>query len=258
MPVTDLLNDLATGTGWKPTLAVAFLVVGLLGLAAAAVVRAQRHEALSRREVYSFFGVLGALAAWAAVAYGLSWAGAFRTAAFYRTLPGFWLPVVPMGVVCLPLVFRSYRSALARLYDATPLVWLTLVQAVRLGGVGTLVRTAYGAFPPHFEWAIGVPDLAFGASALAMARLQHAGRIGPRALAVWHTVGATVIVVSGGVLIQVGLPGPMQLLATPPTTAVLFEPYMVLAPAFTVPAAVLLNAFALAGLLRGLRSRDPA
>ena len=112
---------------------------------------------------------------------------------------------------------------------------------MRIAALGTLYKTFMGAFPLHVELGIGVTDLCFGFSALYIAHRLREKRLSYRALAIWNLIGAAIIIIPAGILIQMGLPGPMKVFSIPPTTEVMFEFPLVLAPTIVVPLLVVMN-----------------
>jgi len=118
------------------------------------------------------------------------------------------------------------------------------LQAVRISAAGTLIKTLQGDFPLYFELGVGIPDLLFGFSALAIAWAVSSGRIGWRGLAVWNLVGFAVVALPAVLLAQMGLPGPMQVFHGPPASEVLLVYPMALAPTVVVPFFLMLNLWA--------------
>ena len=68
----------------------------------------------------------------------------------------------------------------------------------------------------------------------------------------WNGLGVAIILVIGTVVINMSLPGPFQVFATPPTFLVAFEFPLALAPTAAVPLLVMYN---LAGILQVYRKR---
>ncbi|MEM8837695.1 MAG: hypothetical protein AAGE89_06355, partial [Pseudomonadota bacterium] len=79
--------------------------------------------------------------------------------------------------------------------------------------------------------------------------------ISPDALVIWHLVGVLIILVPGGLAIQSGLPGPLQVFKDHPTSEVMFDWPMVMALSLVVPAFLLLNIFAAFAALRARHSK---
>ena len=128
---------------------------------------------------------------------------------------------------------------------ATPVHWLTGVQALRIAALGTAYKTHLGLFPVYFELWVGIPDLLFGVSALVITWLSARGRLGTRALVAWHVIGVIIIVPTALVLLQLGLPGPLRVFNTAPTAEQVLAFPMSLAPTMVVPTFVLFNVLAI-------------
>lgn len=62
-------------------------------------------------------------------------------------------------------------------------------------------------------------------------------------------VGAAIIILLAGLLLQMGLPGSMQVFTSIPSTIALFEFPMVLAPTLVVPLLVGFNLLASSGVI---------
>lgn len=158
------------------------------------------------------------------------------------TMPGLWLQVVSVIAIAGPVVvIAPLRHALRQVFDATPLHWFAYFQALRISALGTAYKTAIGEFPLFFEILIGVPDLLFGLSALWVAHALKSKRMGPRGFMVWNLIGALVIVPAAPLLLQLGMPGPLQVFGGLPDTRAIFTYPMSLAPMIVVPFFVLLN-----------------
>ena len=228
---------------------IPFLLAGLVGFVAWLAFRAERHAAISRGERHSMWTVLAILVVWAVASALLASSGAYMSEGLLRFLPGLWLPTVPLAIVGLALgLSGSFRRALVGIFDATPQQWLVHVQAVRIAGLGTLIKTIDGSFPLYFEVGVGIPDFCFGLSALWVARALRRGAIGWRALALWNIFGFAVVVLPALPLLQMGLPGPLRVFEEPPASEALLVYPMALAPTVVVPLFVMLNLWAAAWL----------
>ncbi len=67
------------------------------------------------------------------------------------------------------------------------------------------------------------------------------GEITEKSFLIWNLVGALVIVPSGPILLQLGLPGPIQVFTSLPDARVVFTYPMSIAPMIGVPLFVLIN-----------------
>ena len=182
------------------------------------------------------------LAAYAVATGYLGARGVYLRDDLLQLYPGFWLQLITVGVAVVPLLlFRSLRQLAREVVDRTPLHWFAWFHALRIGALGTAYKTAIGEFPAYFEYLVGVPDLLFGLSALWVAqRLRH-GRMGERGFLLWNLIGALIIVPSAPILIQLGLPGPLQLFTAEPDARAILTYPMSIAPMIGVPLFVLIN-----------------
>ena len=168
--------------------------------------------------------------------------GVYVTDAILKTLPGFWLQVMTVGVIVIPVVvFPSVRNGLRALADTTPWHWFAYFHALRIAALGTAYKTMIGEFPAYFEYLVGVPDFLFGVSALWIGRQAQRGELKRKTFLVWNLIGAFVIVPSAPILLQLGLPGPLQVFTSLPDARAVFTYPMSIAPMIGVPLFVLVN-----------------
>jgi hypothetical protein len=184
---------------------------------------------------------LGALGAWGLATSHLAISGDYKTQAFYRLLPGLWLPLVPIVLTVL-LLFASISLRRALLTIALQHTRaMVLIHALRIAALGSLYKTYIGVFPAFFAYFVGLPDLLFGLSALALGLSSKLDALGPRAVIAWNLVGIAVIL-PAPILIQLGLPGPFYTFTSLPDGRALFEYPMVLAPTLVVTFFITMNA----------------
>jgi hypothetical protein len=193
----------------------------------------------SSRRAASVWVYLTWLAAYGVLTSVLGARGVYISEALLPTLPGLWLQVVTMAVVVAPVVaVASLRDALRRIVDLSPWHWFAWFHALRISALGTAYKTAIGEFPLHFELGVGVPDLLFGLSAVWVARKTRRGELSERGFLIWNLLGVGVILPAAPILIQLGLPGPLQVLTD--SRAVLTYP-MSIAPMLGVPLFISIN-----------------
>ncbi len=157
-------------------------------------------------------------------------------------LPGLWLQLITVAVCVLPVVFiQSLREGIREVIDCTPWHWFAGYHAMRIAALGTAYKTHIGEFPAYFEYLVGVPDLLFGVSALWVARLVARNELSARSFMIWNLVGALIIVPSAPILLQLGLPGPLQVFSGVPDARAVFTYPMSIAPMIGVPLFVLVN-----------------
>ncbi len=159
-----------------------------------------------------------------------------------KTLPALWLQLVTVGVAVLPVVlFSGVRNGLRRIADSTPWHWFAYFHGLRIAALGTAYKTMIGEFPAYFEYGVGIPDLLFGVSAFWIARKAMRGEITEKSFLVWNLVGVLVIVPTAPVLLQLGLPGPLQVFTDLPDARAVFTYPMSIAPMIGVPLFALIN-----------------
>jgi hypothetical protein len=142
----------------------------------------------------------------------------------------------------LPLVlFDRVRDGMGRIVDTTPWHWIAYFHGLRIAALGTAYKTILGQFPAYFEILVGIPDLLFGLSAFWIVRKAKRGEIDEKGFMVWNLVGALIIVPSAPILLQLGLPGPVQVFTSLPDARAVFTYPMSIAPMIVVPLFVLIN-----------------
>ena len=188
----------------------------------------------------TFIPILG-LTIWTAIALILGISGISSSEAFYQFYPALWIPIIPIVIVfaslVLPTVYQGFMSTL----DVTPAYWLVFFQAGRISAIGTAYHTLQGSFPLYFQIAVGIPDLCFGFSALIVGILAMQQKINSRTLIIWHIIGFLIIVPTAPLLLQLGLPGTLQIFAHQPTAETVYTFPMSLAPMMVVPTFVTFN-----------------
>lgn len=168
--------------------------------------------------------------------------GLYVSEAVLESLPGLWLQVVTIAAAVLPVAFSpGLRDGLRRIVDATPRHWFAYFHGLRITALGTAYQTMMGRFPAYFEYLVGIPDLVFGLSAFWIAGRVRRGELSDRGFMIWNLIGAFAIVPSAPILLQLGLPGPLQVFYGPPDARAVFEYPMSIAPMIGVPLFVLIN-----------------
>jgi hypothetical protein len=189
-----------------------------------------------------FHGYLLWIAAYGGVASSLGARGVYVSESLLRWLPGLWLALVAVAAAVLPVVlFASLRRDLRRIADATPWQWFAWFHGLRVAALGAAYKTLVGEFPVYFELGVGVPDLLFGLSAFWVAGKARRGELGRRTFLAWNLLGVLVIVPAAPILLQLGLPGPLQLFTGAPDARAILSHPMSIAPTFGVPLFVLVN-----------------
>ncbi len=210
--------------------------------------RARQNQSIAGEEARGLYALIGALAVWTLVATGLGLAGLHTSPQLLQTVPLLWQALVPVFIVMIPfLVSRRVRSALLGVAVSTPVAWLVLIQVLRIGALGGVVKGIRGEITSGFVFWVGIPDFLFGLSAVVVGWLALRGSAGPRFLITWSLTGAAIILVGTFAFMN-------HWMREPGFTFILEFP-MVLAPSIVVPIFVLLNSL-LAWKLLAERSRD--
>jgi len=224
------------------------LIVIQLGFLAVTGHRAYKSRHLARAGLIAIYGLATLLAAWAVLSAYLAATGVYTTERFLRTMPGLWLPLVPVALIVIPaVIIPPVRRALLAIAGETPRVWFAYLQALRISALGTAIKTLQGAFPLAFELFVGIPDLLFGLSALWVALALKKNRISDRVWVTWNAVGAAIILVIGLPVLNMSLPGALEVFSTPPTFLMALAYPLALAPTVAVPLFVAYNIFAIMG-----------
>ncbi len=194
---------------------------------------------VSLAPVYAYFGWL---TAYGIITSALGARGVYVSDALLKTLPGLWLQLVTVAAAVMPIIlFRSVRMAMRQIADVTPWHWFAYFHGLRVAALGTAYKTAIGQFPAYFEYWVGVPDFLFGVSAFWIAGKARRGELSEKSFLIWNLVGALVIVPSAPIILQLGLPGPVQVFTSLPDARAVFTYPMSIAPMIGVPLFVLVN-----------------
>ncbi len=110
---------------------------------------------------------------------------------------------------------------------------MVLIQALRIGALGGIVKGIRGEVTSDFVFWIGIPDFLFGLSALVVGWLLLRKAVGPRVLIAWNLVGFALIFLPTFI--------PTSHWMNEPGFSFIFEYPMVLAPSIVVPTFISLN-----------------
>jgi hypothetical protein len=178
---------------------------------------------------------------WGIASSTLAVTGVYLSPSFLSLLPGLWLPFIPFILaIGGALTFPGLRSALSTVVDYTPRHWMILLNCLRILAIGTIIKATRGEFPAYFAFLVGIPDMIFGLSALIVGLKERRRRLSHRFLIIWNLIGVAVVLPAAPI-IQMGLPGPLQIFTSEPTAERALDFPMVLAPSLIVPMFVLLN-----------------
>ena len=164
------------------------------------------------------------------------------------------LPIA--ALVCAFFAAPSVQNAML----ATPLPALVTVNAIRIiPGAIFVVLYAAGRLPASFGPSAGWGDIFAGVTALplAWAMARFGSRI--RALALlWNTIGIADLIAAIA-LGALSAPGPLQVFAGPPTSAIMTTLPWLIIPGFIVPSLVFIHVvifYRLADARSSARSRE--
>jgi len=199
---------------------------------------------------------LTSLGAWGVGTARWATNGYYDSPEFLALLPGLWWPLAPTVITAGLLALPAFRSALYTVISehSRAFVW---AQALRVAAIGGVLKGMNGLLPPSFALPVGIPDFLFGLSALGLAAFWPKGGWSPRTLIIWNLIGMAVIM-PAPVLMQMGLPGPLQLFTSAPDANALFDYPMVLAPTLIVPLFITMNGLHAAVLWLGAEQGQPA
>ena len=205
------------------------------------VLKARHDGHINTTQMIASFVPVAGLTIWTAIAVILGISGIYESENFYKLYPALWMPVIPITIVFVSLALPTGQKGIASTLDVTPAHWLAFFQAGRISAIGTAYHTLQGNFPLYFEVAVGVPDLCFGLSALVVGVLAMEQKIRSRVLITWHIIGCLIIVPTAPLLLQLGLPGSLQVFTQQPTAETVYTFPMSLAPIMVVPTFVVFN-----------------
>lgn len=204
----------------------------VLAIGLAFTLRAWRLGVVDGHEVRTVFGLLAALVVWAGISIILGLRGAHL--ALMQQIPFLWQAFVPMVIWMVQFTLSSrLRHALGAIAEATPAHWLILVQALRIGAIGGVVKGFEGEIRSDYVFWIGIPDFLFGLSALAVAWLAWRRLVSPGLLIVWNLLGFALIALPTFL--------PMAYWMDEPGFDFIFEFPMILAPSIVVSLLISLN-----------------
>jgi hypothetical protein len=208
--------------------ALIFVICGSL------VYRAKSQAAIDAGEASTVYGLFVALLIWVGAVSILGIRGVHVS--LMEEIPLLWQAFVPMVIWMSAFAFSApFRRALWKIAKATPAHWLVLIQALRIGAIGGVMKGLRGEIASSYVFWIGIPDLLFGLSALAVAWSVQRQWMGGRALIAWNLVGFSLIVFPTFL--------PMNYWMNEPGFEFIFEFPMVLAPSIVVSLLISLNLF---------------
>lgn len=179
---------------------------------------------------------------YAGVATYLGYEGVYVSEALLNYYPGFWLQSITIAACITPVLMSpGLRHDLRSAVDATMWEHWIYFNMLRLSAVGTLVGASRSSFPIYFELLVGIPDLLFALSTFWILKRTKADCLSSRQFFYWNLIGAFVIVPAAPILLQLGLPGPLQVFDSQPDASAVFAFPMSVAAMIGVPLFVLVN-----------------
>jgi hypothetical protein len=220
----------------------ASIVVGFLALAMA---RAAAGRA----------AILVGLGAWFALILAIGATGALSPAGGGAPALGVAVLLPIVALVWIYFALPSVRAAMA----ATPLPALIALHALRLLGFMFVVLYVEDRLPAPFAPSAGWGDMLIGATALPLAwAVQRFGRRMRPLAFLWNALGVADLV--GAVALgALSAPGPLQVFAGPPTSAIMTSLPWLIVPGFLVPCLMFVHLVIFARLREdpaSLRSRE--
>ncbi len=200
------------------------------------------HHVPSERNMGPVYIYLLWVTAYGVVTSILGARGVYISEDLFKSLPSLWLQLVTFAICVLPIVlFAEVRNGMRLIVDTTPWDWFAYFHGLRILALGTTYKTIIGEFPVYFEILVGVPDFLFGVSAFWIASKTRRGQISAKNFMLWNLIGALIVVPSAPILLQLGLPGPVQVFTSLPDARAVFTYPMSIAPMIGVPLFVLTN-----------------
>jgi len=196
-------------------------------------------------------GILVALGIWGVISSYLSLNGFYHAETIQNSLPGLWIPQIPVLIVMIPWMFsKSFKQATDNIIDNTPLHLIMAFEGLRVLALGGIIKAYKGDFSLFFVKFIGVPDFLFGLVSILAAYLIYQGVWKTRAAVLINSIGFIVIVPFAMLFINFGLPGPMYFINETPSIATIFDFPMALAPTLVVPIFAIVNLFVVIRLIK--------
>ncbi len=186
--------------------------------------------------------VLGVLTLWGGMSVYLGMSGYYQNEIFLNSLPGLWIAQIPVLIVMVPwIASKTFRQGIDAIIDQTPLYLIMGFEGLRIFAIGGIYKGFSGEFSLFYAKFVGIPDFFYGALTLLAAVLIYRGVWKERSAILINLIGFVIIVPIGMLLINVGLPGAMYLVAETPSLKTIFELPMALAPTLVVPIFVMIN-----------------
>lgn len=172
---------------------------------------------------------------WGLATSWLSVSGRYRRPEVLSLAPGLWVPPLPVAATAVALlVSPALRNAFLALAEGITQDQFILMQTLRIAAIGGVTKAILGRLPRAFGLGTGIPDLIFGISAAVMLGTGSYAALAPATLAAWNIAGALIFIMAA-LILQLTLPGPLQLFRGTPDGRELLDFPMVLAPTLLGP-----------------------
>jgi uncharacterized membrane protein len=197
--------------------------------------RARRDDRISTSEARSVYLFITGLFGWTVVATVLGLRNIHTAPWLLDRVPLLWQACVAVAMFMVTFAFsQTFRRALNGLADATPATWLVFFQALRIGALGSVVKTVRGEIASSFPLWVGIPDFLYGVSAVFLGWLLLRSSASHRTTLVsWALAGAGIILLP--------LFGLMPYWMNEPGFTFIFEFPMVISPSIIVPILILFD-----------------
>ncbi|MBW9271240.1 MAG: hypothetical protein K1566_16495 [Candidatus Thiodiazotropha sp. (ex. Lucinisca nassula)] len=169
-----------------------------------------------------------------------------RHVALMSSVPLLWQAFVPVMIWVTAFVLSAdLRSGLLKIAMHTPAQWFVLLQALRIGAIGGIVKGLNGDISSGYVFWIGIPDFLFGLSALVIGLLMFKREVKSPLLMVWNLIGFALIFFPTFLI--------MGYWMSEPGFVFIFEYPMILAPGMLVPLLISMNLLHAWGLFQKTR-----
>lgn len=241
MTIADQTRPDALGKTRTRFSLVPFVGLGVACFFVAHAIRLRDTGALSAQSYNAVLVWIAALGVWGLLMSWLSLSGRGRSPRFLTLLPGLWVPpFMVFATVAAIALFPALRSAFMTLASGIPDDQFILLQVIRIAAIGSIIKTSLGRLPPPFGFGTGIPDFLFAVSAVIMLLTGAYAGLGPGILIAWNIVGA-LIFIAAAVIMQLCLPGPLQIFRREPDGRELLDFPLFLAPAVFGPVLLIGN-----------------
>ncbi len=200
--------------------------------------------------------ILAIVTLWGGMSTYLGLSGYYQSESFLSSLPGLWIPQIPVLIVMIPwLASKTLRQGIENIIDQTPLHLIMGFEGLRILALGGIIKGYTGEFSSFFSKFIGIPDFLYGVATLIAAVLIYKGVWKEKSAIIINIIGFIIIVPFAMLLINVGLPGAMYMIEESPSLKTIFELPMALAPTLVVPIFAMVNFLVALRLIKRKRSQ---